>query len=60
MEVGIALKQMKGRKGLGSNGLQACFLHKYLNVLGDKVTRMFLGILNNGEDIVPLIIHICR
>lgn len=50
-EVFLALKQIKGRKVYGPDGLQACFLHKHWHILGEKVTSMTLDISNNREDI---------
>lgn len=51
-----ALKEMKGRKALGLDGLQTCFLNKYWNVLGPKIVSMTLGILNDGNDISVIMI----
>lgn len=50
-EVEQDLKQMRGKKFPGPNGLQAFFLQKYWNARGPKVMNMILGILNNGDNI---------
>lgn len=47
----MALKQMKGRKAPGLDGLQVCFLHKFWDILGQLIANMVLGILNNGDDV---------
>lgn len=44
-------KHMKGRKSLGTDGLQACFNHKYQPILGENISKMVIDILNNDEDI---------
>lgn len=42
---------MKGRKSHGLDGLQACFLQKYRNIIGSDITNVTLGTLNEENDI---------
>lgn len=44
-------KHVKGRKSPSTDGLHACFNHKYWPVLGENISKMVIDILNNDEDI---------
>uniref|UniRef100_A0A803PY51 Reverse transcriptase domain-containing protein n=1 Tax=Cannabis sativa TaxID=3483 RepID=A0A803PY51_CANSA len=49
-EIYNALKTISPDKSPGSDGMSAMFYHKYWSIVGDVVTKVVLGVLNDGCD----------
>ncbi|XP_030478037.1 uncharacterized protein LOC115695084 [Cannabis sativa] len=53
-EIVAALQSMSPDKSPGSDGMSAMFYQNYWNIVGDSVTEIVLGVLNEGTDMSQL------